>query len=351
VNVTILIGTDRGAFVLRSDAQRRKWAIEGPLFKGWKVTAAERDPGGTWLLGTTSMVYGCAIQRSRDLRDWQQVEKGPAYSEDSGRKLEQIWKLCCADGVYYAGVAQAGLFKSTDGGGTWAAVTGLNDHPTRSAWMPGAGGLCTHSILVDPGNPARLWAGISAVGVFRSEDGGRSWQAKNMGVPVILEDKNHPDIGYCVHAIVLDPADSRRIYRQDHRGMFRSSDGGDRWERIENGLSSGYGFPLVIDRRTRTLFAFPLESDEYRLPQGGRFRVYRSRNQGDSWEALSAGLPQEDAYDSVMRNAMATDHLDPCGVYLGSTSGSVYVSSNAGDNWQRLPCTLPRVHCVTAVTD
>jgi len=349
--VIVAVGTDKGLFLLRAGDARRDWRVEGPLFKGWKVTAFSRDGAGGWLAGTASFVYGAAIQHSRDLKDWKQVEHGPAYPPDGKHKLTQIWRLVSSDGACYAGVAEAGLFRSEDHGETWRPVRGLNEHRTRDAWQPGAGGLCAHSILIDPQNARRMWCGISAVGVFRSDDGGESWQARNDGVPVILEDKDHQDIGFCVHALAPDPHDADVIFRQDHRGMFRSRDGGDRWERIENGLPSGFGFPLCIDRNTKALYAVPLESDEYRMPRDGALRVCRSTDGGDSWHALSAGLPQEHAYAGVLRTSMAVDNLQPGGVYFGTTGGEVFTSSDGGDSWTALPSRFPRIHCVEAFAD
>ena len=215
--------------------------------------------------------------------------------------------------------------------------------PPRAAWFPGAGGLCAHALLTDPRDPARLWCGISAVGVFRSDDGGASWRPVNNGVRVMIEDEHHKNIGCCPHALVQDPDDANRIFRQDHAGMYRSHDGGDSWQSCEQGLPSGFGFPIAIDRNTKQLFACPLESDEYRMPPDGALRVYRSTDAGDSWMALTNGLPQEHTYVGVLRHAMATDHLEPCGVYLGTTAGSVFISADAGDSWQQLPCALPRI--------
>ncbi len=344
MNVLGIIGTEKGAFLIRSDESRQAWTIDGPVLKGWKVTAAARDDEGTFFLGTASQIYGATIQTSKDLTEWTQVECGPAYPEEADRKLKQIWKILPGNNTYWAGVDDAGLFRSDDKGAHWAPVTGLNDHATRASWFPGAGGLCAHSILIDPTNPNRMWCGISAVGVFRSEDGGSTWTPKNEGVPVIIEDKEHKDIGRCVHTIVLDPTDPNTVYRQDHLGMFVSTDAGDSWKRTENGLPKrAFGFPLVIDPETKALFAFPLEADEFRLPVEGKFTVYRSRTGGDSWEPLTKGLPQENAYMGVLRTAMAVDTLSPCGVYVGSTSGTVHVSSNLGDSWQTLDCVLPRI--------
>ena len=345
MGVQVFVGTMKGAFVLRSDDERSEWSVEGPLFKGWKVTAVARAPGGDYLCATASDVYGPAVHRSRDLREWTQLEQGPAWPEGGERKLKQIWTLLPTDAAWYAGVDEAGIFQSTDEGASWQPVEALNEHPTRRGWFPGAGGLCAHALLVDPTDAARRWVGISAVGVFRSEDGGASWAGKNAGVPAVIPDKETDEIGYCVHALVADPGDPNTIWRRDHLGMFRTRDGGDHWERIENGLPSSFGFPLVLDARTRTLFAVPLESDEYRMPAEGRFEVYRSRDEGDSWEATSRGLPSP-FYGGVLRHAMAVDHLDAAGVYLGTTAGTVHASFDGGDSWRSLPGVYPRVATV-----
>ncbi len=351
MSVTAILGTSKGAFVARSDKDRSSWTIEEPLFKGWKVTASGRDETGTYFVATASDVYGPALHTSKDLKNWRQIEKGPAWAKDSDRKLNQIWTLHLGPGRFYAGVDEAGLFASDDGGESWSPVEALNEHPTRPSWGPGAGGLCAHAILVDPSNTDRVWCGISAVGVFRTEDGGRTWHPKNQGIPVVLEDKKHKDVGFCVHGLAADPDDADTIYRREHVGMFRSRDGGESWQRIENGLSSWFGFPVAIDRRSRTLFVHPMESDEYRMPTDGKFRMFRSRDGGDSWEPLSNGLPQQRAYMGVLRGALDVDHLDPCGVYVGTTAGTVYASRDAGDSWTELPCTLPRVLSVSVFSD
>lgn len=346
--VQVFVGTRKGAFLFRSDDTRAEWDIEGPIFKGWEVTACHRLVDGTYLAATTSYVYGAALHRSHDLRLWEPIPHGPAYAAESGRKLKQIWTLGSGHGRVLAGVDEAGLFSSEDGGHSWSEVSGLNDHATRPSWQPGAGGLCAHSLLFDPRNPARLWCGISAVGVFRSEDAGATWKPRNDGVPVIIEDEKHKEIGFCVHALALDPDDPERIYRQDHKGMYRSSDGGDHWEPNDDGLPSAFGFPIALHPRTGSLFAVPLESDEYRMPADGALRVYRSVDRGDTWHASGAGLVQQSWYGGVLRGALAVDDLTPGGVYVGTTSGEVFLSSDDGDTWRRMPCTLPRVMHVSA---
>lgn len=353
--VHLLIGTDKGGFVLRGDPSRASWTIEGPLFKGWKVTASARDDDGRYMVATASDVYGAALHVSDDLVEWRQIEAGPSWPKpaegEPERKLNQIWTIVPrGGGRWLAGVDEAGVFASDDGGETWTGLAGLNEHPTRSGWVPGAGGLCAHAILVDDATN-RLWCGISAVGVFRSDDGGATWAVKNEGVRAVIEDEKHKEIGRCVHGLVADPDDANVIYRREHIGMFRSRDGGDTWERIEKGLGSWFGFPISMDRSTRTLYCVPLESDEYRLPTDGKLEVFRSRDGGDSWESASAGLPAGHVYAGVLRGAMDVDHLEPCGVYFGTTGGTVHVSNDGGDRWTQVPCLLPRIFCVTAFGD
>ena len=351
METTLIVGTAKGGFILRSSDARRVWSMEGPIFKGWTVTAAERTGSGRTLVATTSYVYGATIHWSDDLETWHQINDGPSYEGIEGRKLQQIWRIASSNGRVYAGVSEAGLFASSDDGATWIPVDALNNHPTRNGWQPGLGGLCAHAILIDPANKERLWCGISAVGVFRTDDGGRTWVPKNEGVTAVLEDKIHDGIGYCVHGLAMDPTDSNRLYRQDHRGMYRSTDAGDTWTRNEEGLPAGFGFPLVADPSTGWLYAVPLESDEYRMPTNGVLAVYRSTDRGDTWEALTNGLPDQHAYAGVLRGAMASDGRDPSGIFFGTTSGSVHVSIDAGDSWRTLPIQLPRILCVRAFAD
>ncbi len=351
MKVSVLVGTVKGGFLFRSDENRKKWTVEGPLFKGWKVTAATRASDGKYVAATANFVYGLAIHRSPDLVEWTQVPCSPELPEGQDFKLNEVWTMTAADNRVYAGVDEAAMFESEDQGEHWSFAPGLTNHPSRDKWFPGFGGLCAHSLLVDPKNHDRLWCGISAVGVFRSEDRGESWSCKNEGIPMIIEDQEHKDIGFCVHAIAQDPDDPQLMYRQDHKGMFRSKNGGDLWEKNEEGLPSGFGFPLAQDHTTKALFAVPLQSDEYRMPIDGALKVYRSQDGGDSWQGMSKGLPQEHAYMGVLRKAMAVDHLDPCGVFIGTTAGTVHYSADGGDTWGDLPGVFPRILTVQAFVE
>ena len=342
----LLIGTAKGGFWATS-RDRRSWRVRGPFFKGWKVTTALRLQDGRVMAAVASDVYGPALQVTSDLETWEQLPAAPAYAEGGSRRLREIWKLAENAGVLYAGVQDAGLFASDDGGGAWRAVEGLNEHPTRGGWMPGAGGLCCHALLFGR-RPGRMWCGISAVGVFRTDDGGETWTPKNEGVPIAIADKEHKGIGACVHGLAQDPGDPDRLFRQDHMGMFRSGNGGDRWERNEDGLPSGFGFPIVVDRRTKALFAIPQESDQRRLPPEGALRVFRSTDGGDSWHSASAGLPSRDFYGTVLRGAMAVDDMEPGGVYFGTSAGTLHASADGGGSWTNLDVALPRVLHVSA---
>ena len=342
MGVRLMVGTAKGGFWVTSE-DRREWSVSGPFFKGWKVTAGLRLADGRFMAAVASDVYGPALHVSSDGERWEQMKSGPAYPDGSDRRLRQVWTLRENRGTIYAGVQDAGLFTSTDGGESWDAVPGLNEHESRAAWMPGAGGLCCHALLFDRTDPDRIWCGISAVGVFRTDDGGVTWTPRNRGVPTALEDERHKGIGTCVHALAQDPDDPAVIYRQDHLGMFRSADGADTWVRNEKGLATAFGFPIVIDRSTKALFAVPLEADQYRVPAGGALQVFRSTDAGGSWHSASMGLPEANAFGIVLRGAMAVDNLDPGGVYFGTTSGSLHASSDLGGRWTNLPASLPRI--------
>lgn len=344
MTVALAIGTMKGAWIARSD-DRTGWELEGPYLKGWQVNTFGETGDGAYLATTGSTWYGAAIHRSTDLDEWEQIVSGPAYDEDSGRKLVQVWTIADAGDRLLAGVAEAGLFSSDDAGATWQAVPGLNEHPTQPEWQPGLGGLAAHRVLVDPANPLRVWVGISAVGVFATEDGGESWELRNEGVEVTAP-HDDLDIGYCVHCVVADPNDANTMWRQDHRGVYRTTDGAKTWERIQQGLpGAGFGFPIGHDAASGALFVVPLESDQYRMPVDGRFAVYRSADGGDSWEE-SAGW--DDSYTHVLRDAMATD--GDGGVYVGTTDGRVSYTADGGHSWTTLPWTFPRILTTHALT-
>lgn len=350
MSVTLAVGTLKGAFLLRS-GDRVQWEIEGPFFKGWNVSAFGSTASGERLLATASNWYGAAIHRSKDLSEWQQIVEGPAYTAEQERQLTQIWRLAHDDGRLMAGVDQAGLFHSEDDGASWLAYEGLNEHPTRSGWQPGLGGECAHAILTDPRDPDRIWCGISAVGVFRSDDGGATWAPKNLGVEKTSPSEQFDEIGYCVHGLAAHPDDPDLIFRQDHQGVYRTTDGGDHWERIEEGLPASFGFAVCHDRASDSVFVIPMESDEYRLPVDGRLNVYRTTDRGSSWHVAGTGLGGDVSYTGVLRGAISTDGLDPGGIYFGTTSGSVHMSVNSGDEWTTLPYVLPRVTAVHAFVE
>lgn len=342
--VTVGIGTTKGAFFLHSK-DRRTWTVDEPQFVGWKVTAFGKTPSGEYLLCTGSNWYGAAIHRSTELTEWTQIVEGPSYGESEDRKLTQIWTLTTAGSTIWAGVDTAGLFRSDDDGATWKPIPGLNDHATREGWEPGLGGLAAHRVLVDPTNADRLWCAISAVGVFRSENGGETWAPKNQGVTAASESADYPGIGHCVHCIVGDPENPDTLWRQDHKGVYMTTNAGDTWEQIEEGLPANFGFPVVRDNATGALFIVPLQSDEVRLPPSGQLRVFRSTDRGTSWHNSGDGLP-ETSYAVSLRGAMDADQLEPGGVIFGTTGGSVHASADVGETWTTLPFTFPRILAV-----
>jgi photosystem II stability/assembly factor-like uncharacterized protein len=357
--ITLMVGTQKGAFFLRSDERRKDWQLSAPIMKGWSVFDVVRDTRSTPRLyaAVGHFVYGPTVQISDDFGEsWQQAEQSPRYAEDSPHKVNNVW--CVVPGrasdpdTLYAGVDEAGLFVSHDRGRQWEEIEGLTNHPTREEWCPGAGGLCCHSICVHPQDAGRLWIGISAVGVFRSTDGGASWQASNDGLPIVIEGKTHKDVGTCVHHMILDPRNPDRLFQQNHQGVFRSTNGGKNWKRIEEGLPHIFGFPMVmLPNDSDTLFIVPQESDEFRFANEGQLAVYRSTNGGDSWQALRDGLP-DNAYAGVLRQAMTTDTCDDPGIYFGTNTGQIFYSRDGGDHWEQMPCILPRIQSLSvAITE
>jgi hypothetical protein len=342
----LAIGTIKGGWIARSD-DRVTWDLDEPVLKGWEVNTFGQAPDGTWLATTGSSWYGAAVHRSEDLTNWMQMVDGPSYEgAPDDRKLERIWTLAAAGGVLYAGVAEAGLFRSETGGASWEPVTGFNEHRTRSGWQPGFGGLAAHRILIDPADHSRMWVGASAVGVFRTEDGGETWDLFNDGVEKAGPSDEFPEIGFCVHGLVAHPDDPDLIWRQDHMGVFRTRDGADSWERIEEGLPGRFSFPIDRDPVTGRLFLVPLEADEFRAPVDGRFAVYTSDDDGDTWQEAEGSV--RPGWDLVLRDAMSVDGGG--GVYYGTSAGTVGWSVDSGDTWATLAETFPRVLSVHAFT-
>ncbi len=353
--VILLVGTARGLFVLRSDAERARWSISPPRLVGHEVYHAivdPRDPRTAWA-ATDHKVWGTHIHRSDDQGEsWTVLEAAPHY--DDARGLEAIWSLtpgaAAEPGLLYAGIEPAGLFLSRDRGESWEGVASLNEHPTNTTWQPAGGGLALHSILIDPRDPDRLYCALSAGGVYRSDDGGRSWTALNEGVRADFLPQQYPEAGQCVHKLLLHPLRPDRLYQQNHCGTYRSDDRGEQWTEITAGLPSDFGYALALDPADPdTLFVIPQESSHMRASVDGRLRVYRSRDAGANWEPLERGLPQAHAYVQILREGMATDTLGPCGIYFGTTSGHLFASNDGGDSWTMIAGFLPKILSVTAM--
>ncbi len=356
--VLLCIGTNKGAFLVWSDGTRKTWSIDGPILKGWDIRDLSIDRRGEapvmWA-AVAHDVYGPSVQRSTDMgKTWEQIENGPKYADGAPGTMNAVWTVVPGrteePGVLYAGVADAGLFKSIDGGSNWSELKGVSEHPTREDWSPGAGGLCCHTILLHPTDPSRMWIGISAVGAFRSDDSGETWAVKNEGLDIIIDSKTHKTVGSCVHRLVLDPLNPDRLYQQNHRGVFRSDNAGDSWTRIENGLPAAnqFGFPMVVHPRdSDTAYIIPQEADEYRYAPEGNLAVFKTTDSGNTWSARSAGLPNP-AYVGVLRQAMGIDSLDPVGVYFGTTGGALYFSADEGESWEAMPFQVPRVSSINA---
>jgi hypothetical protein len=337
----ISVGTEKGSYLLTESGS--SWTVDGPMFPGWKVTAFGETGDGTHLAAVGSNWFGVGINHSDDHRKWKQADAPPSWPEGSGRKMEQIWTFHNLGDKLLAGVAQAGMFESDDGGLSWAPNDGLNEHRTREHWHPGAGGLCAHRILSGAGS---IWVGISAVGVFRSDDGGATWDAKNDGIPSVdtAEGGERPEVGYCVHGLDHDPANPEHIWRQDHQGMFRSLDGGDNWERIENGLPAGFGFVMWRFPTSGRLLTVPLESSENRVPVNGELRAYSSDDGGDSWQVAGQGWSEAPQFTGVLRRAIDGD--DGGSFCFGTTGGKLWLTRDLGESWAELDPAFPRINAV-----
>jgi hypothetical protein len=357
-DVLLLVGTMKGAFVLRSDKARRKWSIGGPYSVGSPVYAMAFDSrkGRNRLWWSQQSFRWGTILRSSD--DFGRTSTEPeAYSvkfpEDSGLALKNIWQICMGHEdepeTIYCGVEPAALFKSQDGGRSWSPIEGMLKHPHRPKWMPGGGGLCLHTIMPHPTNRDSMIIAISTAGCYRTDDGGVTWNARNKGVRAQFLPDQHPEFGQCVHKISRDPTNPERLYLQNHWGLYRSDDGGDTWHDIANGVPSDFGFAIVAHPHQKdTAYIIPIESDEYRCTPEGKLRVYQTRNAGKKWEALTRGLPQKNALETILRDCMTTDTLRPAGIYFGTRSGKVYGSNNDGKSWSLILEGLPAVTCVRA---
>ena len=353
----LLVGTMKGAFLFRSDATRQNWEEAGPYFPGRSVYALAYDGRNgrqkLWA-AVNSPYWGSFLSSSNDFgKTWSDPETyNIKFPEGSDVSLKQIWQITSdphnAD-TLYCGVEPAALFKSTDGGETWSLNRGLFDHPHRTQWMPGGGGLCLHTILPDPTNKDRMWVAISTGGVYRTEDGGQNWEPRNKGICArfMPPDQQYPEWGQCVHKVVSHASNPDRMFLQHHWGVYRSDDAGDSWNDIGKGLPSDFGFAMEIDpNNADTVFIIPIESDEFRCTPEAKLRVYRTRNGGESWEALTNGLPQQDAFETILRDNLHADRNDPTGLYFGTRSGKVFGSKDGGDSWSMLREGLPPITCV-----
>lgn len=360
-DLLILAGTMKGAFVLRSDKGREDWEVGGPYFPGRAIYAlAYDDRKGRHRLwaAVNSSYWGSYLSSSDDFgKTWTEPETyGVKFPEDTDASVKQIWQIAMGHkdepDTLYCGVEPAALFKSTNAGESWSLVKGLYDHPHRAQWMPGGGGLCLHTILADPSNKKRLFVAISTGGVYRTDDGGETWQARNAGVRAqfLPPEQRYPEFGQCVHKIVSHPSNPRKMFLQNHWGLYKSEDGGDSWTDIANGVPSDFGFAMDVDPHDAGVYIIPLESDEFRCTPEGKLRVYRTRDEGKSWVATETGLPQENALETVLRDGLSTDSLKPTGIYFGTRSGKLFGSKDGGDSWSTILESFPPIVCVkTAV--
>ena len=351
--VLLLVGTKRGLFSFHSSADRGSWRAAGPHLVGREVYHALIDPrDATIWAATDHAVWGTHLHTSRDFaQSWQLLDAAPHYEDERG--LQAIWYVAPGHAstpqTMLAGIEPAGLFVSEDLGKSWRGVASLNEHPTNTTWQAAGGGLALHSIIVDANDPARIYCAISAGGVYRSDDAGATWKPVNANVRADFQPQQYPESGQCVHKLLLHPARADRLYQQNHCGVYRSDNGGEHWTEITGGLPSEFGYALALDAHDAdTVFVIPEESSHMRATIDGKLRVYRSRDAGATWQPLTHGLPQQNAYVSILREGMCADTLEPCGVYFGTSSGHLFASNDAGNSWSMIAGFLPRILSVTA---
>ena len=389
--VRVLVGTRKGAFILTSDGKREKWDISGPHFAGWEMyhlKGSTVDPGRIYA-SQCSGWFGQIIQRSDDGgKTWIQPgtppgeEKGPGgmpkgesnkfvydVSAETGKALtthmwydgtqhpwefKRVWHLEPSPtdpDTVYAGVEDAGLFRSTDGGQNWQELSGLRGHESGAGWQPGAGGMCLHTVILDPKDPNRIYIAISAAGAFRTDDGGKTWRPINKGLYSQYIPNPTAEVGHCVHHVAMNPSRPGVLFMQKHWDVMRSDNSGDSWTEVSGNLPTDFGFVIDVHaHEPETIYVVPIKSDGEHFPLDGKLRVYRSKTGGNEWEELAKGLPERDCYVNVLRDAMAVDTLDKCGVYFGTTGGQVYASADAGDNWSPIAKHLPAVLSVEVQT-
>jgi len=390
--VRVLVGTRKGAFILESDGKREKWNVSGPHFAGWEIyhlKGSPVDPNRIYA-SQSSGWFGQIIQRSDDGgKTWHQpgapagqgstIPAGPPKSEsnkfvydaspETGKALtthqwydgtqhpwefKRVWHLepsLSDPETVYAGVEDAAIFRSTDGGNNWQELPGLRGHGTGPKWQPGAGGMCLHTIILDPSNPQRVWIAISAAGAFRTDDSGKTWKPINQGLRSQYIPDPNAEVGHCVHHIAMNPKRPGTLFMQKHWDVMRSDNAGDQWTEVSGNLPTDFGFVIDIHaHEPETIYVVPIKSDSEHYVHEGKLRVFRSRSGGNEWEPLTKGLPQKDCYVNVLRDAMSVDSLDKCGIYFGTTGGQVYASADAGDSWAAIVRDLPAVLSVEVQT-
>src|SRR5579884_2253252 len=366
--VRVLVGTHKGAFILNSDGKREKWDVSGPFFGGWDIyhmKGSPADPNRLYASQSTGW-FGQMVQRSNDGgKTWETVGNKFAYDSETGThkwydgtphpwEFKRVWhfepSLDDPDTVY-AGVEDAAFFRSADGGQNWQEMPGLRRHGTGSSWQPGAGGLCLHTIILDPSDKNRMFIAISAAGAFRTDDGAKTWKPINRGLRSNYIPEQTAEVGHCVHHIAKHRSRPNTLFMQKHWDVMRTDNAGDSWEEVSGNLPTDFGFVIDVHaHEPETIYVVPIKSDSEHFPMDGKLRVYRSRSGGNEWEPLTKGLPQQNCYVNVLRDAMAVDKLDACGVYFGTTGGQVYASRDAGDSWEAIVHDLPAVLSVEVQT-